>query len=367
LGDLMSEQLRFRGVVCSGSGRGSYFTQLEWFKERVRRKLGFNPVPGTLNVKLHRPEDLEALRASSVGVPLEPPKDYPCGGLGFHAKLRRPGDRWWVRASIVIPLIHGYYEDVVELIAAARLREVASLRDGDEVEVGVVGGRAGGEVRALLIDLDGTILDNVDASVGLVNRVLADHGLSPIAPREFKEALSAGSTLPELISKHYPHLDGGAVRRLLGRIREAWAAVDWSAYVSPSARRLVEAAKGRGVGVAVISSTDADPGYVIEILDRAELSCFIDVVLTREGGGLKPSPQPIFRACERLGVEPEECLVVGDAVVDVKAGKLAGSLTCGVATGVSSVEGLLGECPDVIAGSLDELLEVLERRGWRLA
>jgi phosphoglycolate phosphatase len=49
---------------------------------------------------------------------------------------------------------------------------------------------------------------------------------------------------------------------------------------------------------------------------------------------LKPHPQPIVRAAERLGYTPQQCIVVGDTTVDVKAGKRAGAMTVAVLCGL---------------------------------
>ncbi|MFH0964178.1 MAG: HAD family hydrolase [Planctomycetota bacterium] len=52
-----------------------------------------------------------------------------------------------------------------------------------------------------------------------------------------------------------------------------------------------------------------------------------DVIMTREDGPVKPSAEPVLRACEALGVDPGETLMVGDYLFDVEAGRAAGART----------------------------------------
>jgi len=63
----------------------------------------------------------------------------------------------------------------------------------------------------------------------------------------------------------------------------------------------------------------------------------------------KPYPDPIFWAAKQMGVEPANCLMIGDTVVDIRAGKSAGSQTIGVLCG-------FGEEPELRRQGADEIL-----------
>ena len=78
-------------------------------------------------------------------------------------------------------------------------------------------------------------------------------------------------------------------------------------------------------------------GYRIAILTRNEkpkvdyvlqsLGLVVDTVRTREDGAIKPSAQPILSICSELGVEPSQCWMVGDHLLDIQCGKQAGAHT----------------------------------------
>jgi phosphoglycolate phosphatase len=74
----------------------------------------------------------------------------------------------------------------------------------------------------------------------------------------------------------------------------------------------------------------------------------------------KPSPQAFIQCAEKLNVETGECLVVGDSVADVRAGKNAGAKTVAVLSGIFSRAELEEEKPDLILESVSKLPEFLK-------
>lgn len=73
----------------------------------------------------------------------------------------------------------------------------------------------------------------------------------------------------------------------------------------------------------------------------------------------KPSPEPVLWAAEQMGVAPARCLMVGDTVVDIIAGKAAGTQTVGVLSGFGEEDELLAAGADLILPSVAELPETL--------
>ncbi|KAA3644646.1 MAG: HAD family hydrolase [Chloroflexi bacterium] len=69
----------------------------------------------------------------------------------------------------------------------------------------------------------------------------------------------------------------------------------------------------------------------------------------------KPYPDPIFWAAEQIGVEPENCLMIGDTTVDIRAGVAAGAQTVGVLSGFGEEEELRQAGADLILGSVADL------------
>ena len=95
-------------------------------------------------------------------------------------------------------------------------------------------------------------------------------------------------------------------------------------------------------------------------LDQFDLVKFFKVVVTGQTVRYtKPYPDPILLAAERMGVKPEECLMIGDTTVDMRAGKSAGTQTVGVLCGFGEEEELLRLGADVILKTTSELTSLL--------
>ena len=129
-------ELVMNGVVFSGLSEGSYYMSLEGYRKQFRSKLGFDPYPGTLNLRV-RKEDLNDRRLleSSPFIYIE----------GFANAKRSYGPAKCYRAvvnekgpvAIILPIRAHYGEDVVELIAPQSLRKQLRAKDGDVVRVRV--------------------------------------------------------------------------------------------------------------------------------------------------------------------------------------------------------------------------------------
>lgn len=119
-----------RGAVASGAGVGAGFVGLEWFRAAVRGAAGFDPYPGTLNVRLLDAEALASWRRlrGSAGFTLAPPAADACGGRLIPVCIDPD-----IAAAVVVPDLTRYGDEVLEIVAASHLRTRLGLRDGDRV------------------------------------------------------------------------------------------------------------------------------------------------------------------------------------------------------------------------------------------
>ncbi|MBI2877234.1 MAG: CTP-dependent riboflavin kinase [Candidatus Tectomicrobia bacterium] len=129
------KEVHLKGVVVSGLGEGRFFTELPWAREQFIGKVGIDPYPGTLNLRLDSAEGLkqwEALRGHP-GITIVPPEAGFCNGKCFRILIqgRVPG-------AIVFPEVAGYPVDKLEVIASCNLKEALGIRDGDEILLEVV-------------------------------------------------------------------------------------------------------------------------------------------------------------------------------------------------------------------------------------
>jgi len=112
--------------------------------------------------------------------------------------------------------------------------------------------------------------------------------------------------------------------------------------------------------LSVVSARDVES--TIEFLRQSGLEKYFTCV----AGALtvnhtKPYPDPIFWAAEKMGVKPENCLMIGDTTVDIRAGKAAGAQTLGVLCGFGEENELRGRGADEILKTTAGLADLLNR------
>lgn len=128
----MERQLRVRGRVARGLGEGFYYMSQEGYREQFRAKLGFDPYPGTLNLRLDTRElsKLDVLRKGD-GILIE---GFTAGGRSFGGARCFFASIKDVDCAVIMPF-RSHYDDVLEVISQHHLRRKLGLRDGDPVEV----------------------------------------------------------------------------------------------------------------------------------------------------------------------------------------------------------------------------------------
>jgi HAD superfamily hydrolase (TIGR01509 family) len=184
-------------------------------------------------------------------------------------------------------------------------------------------------IRGVVFDMDGTLTDSpLD-----FDRIRLESGIPPGRPvLEFLETAD-----PET---------AGRVRGILGRHEEHAAG---ACTLRSGAREVTEELSDRGVPTALLTRNSSRA--VATVLGRFGLR--FDVCIAREDAEPKPSPQPVRLIAEKLGVQPEELLMVGDYVFDMQAGRAAGATTVLVRSAK------LPEPPSEADYVIDELTELL--------
>lgn len=121
------------GMVISGLGEGRYYMSLDHYKTQFRMSCGFEPFPGTLNLRLNQQSIPVRKRLESLEWITIP---------GFSDEHRTFGEArclpcriQGIPCALIVPGRTHYPEDIVELISGAPLREELQLQDNDIIEV----------------------------------------------------------------------------------------------------------------------------------------------------------------------------------------------------------------------------------------
>jgi riboflavin kinase len=118
------------GIIISGLGQGAQFMALPWVRDAIHRLIGFDPYPGTLNVRLLDDATVRTWRRIQDGpaLRLNPPPPERCGARLFRVVMAPAVD-----AAVIVPDVTDHPNDVLEVIASLHVRSLLGLRDDDRV------------------------------------------------------------------------------------------------------------------------------------------------------------------------------------------------------------------------------------------
>ena len=130
--------ITLEGILFSGMGEGAYYVTKEGYRKQFLEKLGFDPYPGTLNIKLTNEYDLNTLSELEA---------YPAVELeGFENESRTFGPvkcypaiiNNKVKGAVIYALRSHYGSSVLEIISETYLRRKLNLKDGNKVKVEIL-------------------------------------------------------------------------------------------------------------------------------------------------------------------------------------------------------------------------------------
>ncbi len=187
-------------------------------------------------------------------------------------------------------------------------------------------------MRALIFDLDGTLVDTVYAHVFAWQRALLEFGTPVDGWRIHRRIGMSGGLFTRAVAREIGrHLTDSEADSLQARHGELFREILPERRPLPGAVELLAALRNGGVIHGIATS-----GRRPEIDSSLEaLGIPTDTVVVERGDVLRAKPEPdLFLACqERLGVEIADCYVIGDAVWDLLAARRAGMLSVGLLTG----------------------------------
>lgn len=186
-------------------------------------------------------------------------------------------------------------------------------------------------IRAVLFDIDGTLLDSNDAHARAWLDSLRGHGQSvPFDLVRSKIGMGGDKLLAEVAGIDADSALGRSVSERRAAILKAQYLPDLGPF--HGARVLVDRLRSRGLTCAAVSSASA--ADIEDLLRAAGVADLMDVVVSADDGGRsKPDPDLVHVALERVDVAPAEALMIGDTPYDIEAGARAGvpvvALRCG--------------------------------------
>lgn len=215
--------------------------------------------------------------------------------------------------------------------------------------------------QGLLFDLDGTLVDTVEARIEAWLQVFGEEGLP--ARRERVAALigSDGKRLAkEIAALAGRDLTDQEAERIDQRSGELYDLINTDPRPLPGAAELLRALAGAPLRWAIATSSRAEQVRTsLAALRLPEPPSIVDGSQVKEA---KPAPDLLLSAAKQLAIEPAHCWYIGDSTWDMAAAVSAAMIPIGVATGAVDAGALLGSGAAVALDSLEPLLADLRRR-----
>ena len=215
----------------------------------------------------------------------------------------------------------------------------------------------GSPLRAVLFDLDGTVLDTAPDMWGAMNVLLAERERAALPYSAVRPWVSHGAA--GVLRQGFADVEAPQFAELQRRFLEIYRAdLSSGTRFFPGMERVLDALTERGLRTGIVTNK---AGWLTEpLLEQLAIRSRFDCVVSGDTlAERKPHPLPLLHAAALAGVAAAECIYVGDALRDVQAAHAAGMAALVALYGYITAQ----ETPRAWGGEghLDEPLDLL---GW---
>jgi phosphoglycolate phosphatase len=215
--------------------------------------------------------------------------------------------------------------------------------------------------RAVIFDLDGTLLDTLADIADSANRALIAHGFPAHHTSTYRQFVGDGSAI--LIARALPpnQRSDETIRSCLENFIHDYNH-NWHRATKPydGMAHLLRVLRDRNIKLAVV--TNKPHRFAVSMVAHYFADCPFDPILgQREGVPNKPDPAQALTAAAKTGVEPSSCIFIGDSAVDMKTACSAGMQPVGAGWGFRSAEELLDTGARAVIYRPAELIALIDR------
>jgi len=212
------------------------------------------------------------------------------------------------------------------------------------------------KTKGIFLDLDGTLVDSTDAYVEAAT--IAFHILKKQAP-ETQVLLE----IPRRMEQHLTldDITEGTTTKFLPIYLNAYRSItERKNRLLPNVSVTLETLSKRSK-LALITMRHVPNQVIQKELDYLGIAQHFSHIVTGLDTAMpKPSPEALIRCTEALGLDLDDCLIAGDSVIDVQAGKAAGTKTVALLSGLYVRAELEKESPDLILPDVSALPDYIE-------
>lgn len=210
-------------------------------------------------------------------------------------------------------------------------------------------------IRAVLFDLDGTLVDSLADLTDAVNHMRRDFGLTGLQPAEVRRLVGKGAR--NLVQRALQLPAPEDVERGLGLFMAFNRAhIADKSRLYPGAAGMLAALGTAGLRLAVITNKGEELSRLI-LRELGVARYFEQVCGGDTYSEMKPSALPLQKVMAELAVSPAEAVMIGDSINDIQAGHAAGVVTVGCSWGYGDAGEIAAA--DHRADSCEEVLRII--------
>jgi HAD superfamily hydrolase (TIGR01509 family) len=214
-------------------------------------------------------------------------------------------------------------------------------------------------IKAIIVDMDGTITNfNLDF-LSTRRRVLKELDKMKLRTPDMTDQLSLYFILDKLKNQTDPSTFRELRKRIYGMIEEMELKAATEVTLYPGAVETLRKLRGRSIKIGLVTNNGRKGTELT--LSRHRLKSLFDTVVTRDDcEDMKPAAEPVEKVLAALKAAPNEAVLIGDGVMDIRSARAAGVRSVAVATGPFKSELLLKVEPDYVVGSINDLPTLIE-------
>ena len=214
----------------------------------------------------------------------------------------------------------------------------------------------GFKVKGIFLDLDGTLVDSTEAYLEAAR--IAFKAIALTMP-EKKTALEIPRRLEQRLTLN--DLTNGNTKKFLSvYLKTYYSSTQQKTKLIPNVSATLEVL-AKKYKLALITMRHVPKQAILAELEFFGISKYFSLIVTAlDTPKPKPSPEALINCVRALDIEIYNCIIAGDSVNDVRAGKAAGARTVAVLSGLFQCEELVKEQPDLILNDVNALPKFIE-------
>jgi CTP-dependent riboflavin kinase len=123
------------GVIFTDLGEAASFMSLDWVQKSLKEKLGFEPFPATLNLRLDSPREIalwQRIQREQQGIEVSPVQPNFCRARLYPVEILAPlsSERTRLHGAVLLPEVKNYPSNKLEVVAPVKVKDSLGVNDG---------------------------------------------------------------------------------------------------------------------------------------------------------------------------------------------------------------------------------------------